>query len=190
VVKITNAGAFIELEEGIDGFLHGDDISWTKKVKHPGSELQAGQEIEIIVIGVDRESRSIRLGIKQLTEDPWQSFAATYKSGALVEGEVSSITDFGIFVRVPGGIEGLIHKTNLVENRDENPDEAVKKYQVGDKIKAVVLELQAEKQKVAFSIRDYQKKVQREEMSRYMAAEESDDSTFTLGDFLKSKGNN
>jgi small subunit ribosomal protein S1 len=190
VVKITNAGAFIQLEEGIDGFLHGDDISWTKKVKHPGSELQVGQEVEILVIGVDRENRSIRVGIKQLTEDPWKSFAAAYKAGSLVEGEVSSITDFGIFVRVPGGIEGLIHKSNLPESRDENPDEAIKKYHVGDKIKAVVLELQPEKQKVAFSIRDYQKKVQREEMSRYMAAEESDDSTYTLGDFLKSKGNN
>jgi small subunit ribosomal protein S1 len=188
VVKITSAGAFIELEEGIDGFLHGDDISWTRKVKHPGSELQVGQEIEIMVIAVDPESRNIRLGIKQLSEDPWQSFAETYKPGSLVEGEVSSITDFGIFVRVPGGIEGLIHKTNLSENREDNPDEALKKFQIGDKVKAVVLEIQPGKQKVAFSIRDYQKKVQRDEISRYMAEEESDDSTFTLGDAIKSKG--
>jgi small subunit ribosomal protein S1 len=187
VVKITNAGAFVELEEGIDGFLHGDDISWTKKVKHPGSELEVGQEIEIMVIDIDKESRGIKLGIKQLTEDPWQSFANTYRPGTLVEGEVSSVTDFGIFVKVPGGIEGLIHKTNLPENRDEDPDEALKKYKVGDKVKAVVLEMQADKQKVAFSIKDYQKKVQRDEISRYMAAEESDGSTFTLGDFLKSK---
>jgi small subunit ribosomal protein S1 len=188
VVKITNAGAFIELEDGIDGFLHGDDISWTKKIKHPGSELEVGQEVEIMVIGLDRESRSIKLGIKQLSEDPWQSFSETYKPGMPVEGEISSVTDFGIFVKVPGGIEGLIHKTNLTENREDNPDEALKKYHVGDKIKAVVLEIQADKQKVAFSIRDYQKKVQRDEISRYMAVEESDDSTFTLGDFLKSKG--
>ncbi|MDR0760729.1 MAG: 30S ribosomal protein S1 [Treponema sp.] len=188
VTKITNAGAFIELEEGIDGFLHGDDISWTKKVKHPGSELSAGQEVEVIVIGVNRGDRNIRLGIKQLAEDPWQNFAATYKNGSLVEGEVSSITDFGLFVRVPGGIEGLVHKSNLPENREENPDDALKKYHVGDKVKAVILEIQGDKQKVAFSIRDYQKKVQRDEISRYMAAEESDDSTFTLGDFLKSKG--
>jgi small subunit ribosomal protein S1 len=180
-------GAFIELEDGIDGFLHGDDISWTKKIKHPGSELTVGQDVEVMVIGVDNESRSIRLGIKQLGEDPWQSFANAYKPGTLVEGEVSSITDFGIFVRVPGGIEGLIHKSNLPENREINPDDALKQYHVGDKIKAVVLEVQGDKQKVAFSIRDYQKKVQRDELSRYMAAEESDDSTFTLGDFLKSK---
>jgi small subunit ribosomal protein S1 len=190
VVKITNAGAFVNLEEGIDGFLHGDDISWTKKVRHPGSELSVGQEVEVIVLELDRETHNIRLGIKQLSEDPWQSFAGTYKPGSFVEGEVSSITEFGIFVKVPGGIEGLIHKTNLTETREENPDEALKKYKAGDRIKAVVLELQPDKQKVAFSIRDYQKKVQRDELSRYMAAEESSDSKYTLGDFLKSKGNN
>jgi small subunit ribosomal protein S1 len=188
VVKITNAGAFVELEEGIDGFLHGDDMSWTRKVKHPGSELETGQEIEVMVTGIDRENHGIRLGIKQLSEDPWRSFAETYKPGTPVEGEVASVTEFGIFVRVPGGIEGLIHKTNLSENRDEDPEEALKKFQPGDKVKAVVLEIQPDKQKVAFSIRDYRKKVQREEISRYMAAEESDGSTFTLGDFLKSKG--
>lgn len=187
VAKLANTGAFIELEEGIDGFLHGDDISWTKKIKHPGSEFSVGQEIEFMVISVDAEDKHIRLGIKQLSEDPWKSFAASYRPGSLVEGEVSSITDFGVFVRVPGGIEGLIHKNNLPEKREDNPDELLKKYNVGDKIKAVVLELQPDKQKVAFSIKDYQKKVQREEVSRYMAADESDGSTFTLGDFFKSK---
>jgi small subunit ribosomal protein S1 len=187
VVKITNAGAFIELEEGIDGFLHADDISWTKKVKHPGSELQVGQEVEVMVIGQDRDGKSVKLGIKQLSEDPWRRFSDTYRPGMQVEGEVASITDFGIFIRIPGGIEGLIHKTNLIENRDDNPDEALKKYKVGDKVKAAVLELQGDKQKAAFSIRDYQKKMQRDEMSRYMAAGGSDDSPFTMGDFLKSK---
>ena len=188
VVKITNAGAFIELEEGIDGFLHSDDISWTKKIKHPGSELSVGQEVEVIILALDRGNRSIKLGIKQLSEDPWQSFAAAYKPGSQVEGEVSSKTDFGIFVKVPGGIEGLIHKTNLSENREESPEDALKRYHQGDKITAVVLELQSEKQKASFSIRDYRKKIQRDEISRYMAEEETGDATFTLGDFLKSKG--
>lgn len=187
VVKLTNAGAFIQLEEGIDGFLHVDDLSWTKKVKHPGSELQVGQEVEVMVIACEPENRSIRLGIKQLSEDPWKSFAEAYRVGSPIEGEISSVTDFGVFVRVAGGIEGLIHKSNLTENREENPDEALKKYNVGDKIKAVVLEIQPEKQKVAFSIRDYHKKVQREAISQYMAEEETNESTFTLGDFLKSK---
>ena len=187
IVKVTNSGAYVELEEGIDGFLHGDDISWTRKPKHIQSELQTGKEIEIMVIAVEKENRNIRLGIKQLSEDPWKSFAEAYKPGSLVEGEISSIADFGLFIKVPGGIEGLIHKSNLIENKEESPDDAIKKYHEGDKIKAVVLEIQPEKQKVAFSIRDYQKKVQQEELSRYMSADESDDSTYTLGDFLKSK---
>ena len=187
VVKVTNAGAYVQLEEGIDGFLHGDDISWTRKVKHPGSELQTGQELEVMIIALDKDNRNIRLGIKQLSEDPWKNFAQTYLPGTQVEGEVSSITDFGVFLRVPGGIEGLIHKSNLPENRDETPEDALKKYREGDKLKAVVLEVHPDKQKVAFSIRDYQKKVQQQELSRYMSADETDDSTYTLGDFLKSK---
>ena len=166
IVKLTNAGAFVQIEEGIDGFLHVDDLSWTKRVKHPGSELQVGQEVEAMVIAIEPENRSIRLGVKQLSDDPWQTFMNTCKPGTTVEGEVASITDFGIFIRVVGGIEGLIHKSNLVENREESPDDAMKKYQIGDKIKAVVIDVQGHKQKVAFSIRDYNKKVQREEMSR------------------------
>ncbi|MDR0410398.1 MAG: 30S ribosomal protein S1 [Treponema sp.] len=189
VVKITNAGAFIELEEGIDGFLHTDDISWTKKVKHPGSELQVGQEVEVMVIDVEKDKRNIRLSIKQLTEDPWQSFASTYRQGSLVEGEISSITDFGIFVKVPGGIEGLIHKSNLPENSDETQDEAMRKYKIGDKVKAVVIEMQPDRQKVAFSIRDYHRRLHREEVSQYMSTDEGDGSTYNpFGDLLKQKG--
>jgi len=187
VVKVTNAGAFIELEEGIDGFLHADDMSWTKKTKNFG--LAAGQEIEVMVLSVDSDNRNIKLGIKQLSEDPWKDFSENYKPGSPVEGEVASITDFGLFLRIPGGIEGLIHKTNLTENREDDPDEALKKYKAGDRIKAVVLEIQSDKQKVAFSIRDYQKKIQRDDLSRYMAKEESSDSTYTLGAVFKSKGN-
>ncbi|GHU39049.1 cytidylate kinase [Spirochaetia bacterium] len=187
IVKVTNAGAFIELEEGIDGFLHSDDLSWAKKSKRTAGELKVDSEIEFIIIGIEPKNRNIRLGVKQLTEDPWQNFAKAYKIGTLIEGEVSSVTDFGIFVKVPGGIEGLIHKTNLVKQKEDNMDDELKKYHAGDKIKAVLIELIPEKQKVAFSIRDYERKVQREEISRYMAAEESDGSTFTLGDMIKSR---
>jgi small subunit ribosomal protein S1 len=189
IVKVTNAGAFVELEDGIDGFLHIDDISWTRKAKSQ-SGLVAGQEIEVMVISVDPENRNVKLGIKQLSEDPWKEFIENHKSGSPVEGEVVSITDFGLFLRIPGGVEGLIHKTNLVENRDEDPDETLKKYKVGDNLKAIVLEIQSDKQKVAFSIRDYQKKVQRDDISRYITKEEASDSTYTLGALLKSKSNN
>jgi len=190
VVKVTNAGAFVELEDGIDGFLHADDLSWTKKVKHPGSELEVGQEIEVMVIESDPDTHRIRLGVKQLSDDPWQTFANAFPAGSSVEGEVTSITDFGVFLKVPGGIEGLINKQNLTESREELFEEAVKKYNVGDKIKVVVVEVSPEKQKVAFSIKDYKKKVQREESSRYMSSEQENDSgSYTLGDFLKNKNN-
>lgn len=188
IVKVTNAGAFVQLEEGIDGFLHIDDLSWTKKIKHPGSELVVDQEIEVMIIENDPESRRIRLGVRQLSDDPWQAFAELNKPGTFVEGEITSITDFGIFIRVEGGIEGLINKQNLSENREETFEEAAKKYTVGDKIKVVVVEVSPEKQKVAFSIKDYKKKVQREELSRYMSSEvEKDESAYTLGDMLKNK---
>jgi small subunit ribosomal protein S1 len=185
VVKITNAGAFVELEEGVDGFLHVDDISWTKHVKHPSTELKEGDEVEVIVTVSDPEKHSIRLSVKQLSDDPWKSFNQSYRIGSLVEGEVSSVTNFGLFIRVPGGIEGLIHKSNLVENQDEDPDEALKKYKPGDKIKAAVIEVQSDKGKAAFSVRDYKKREAREEVSQYMASNESDGSTFTLGDLIK-----
>ena len=185
VVKLTNAGAFVQLEEGIDAFLHIDDISWTKKVRHPGNELAVGNEVEVIVLSLDKQSRNIRVGIKQLSEDPWRSFGAAYGLGSQVEGEVSSVTDFGLFLRVPGGIEGLIHKSNLTENKDENPDEALARFKVGDRIRAIIIDMQEDRQKLSFSIRDYQKKVQKEENSRYMDRETG--AAYTLGDFLKDK---
>jgi len=188
VVKVTNAGAFIEIGDGIDGFLHSDDISWTtKKSKNLG--FSVGQEIEVMVISIDAENRNIKLGVKQLSENPWIEFCDTYKIGSSVEGEVVNIQSFGVFIRVTGGIEGLIPKTNLTENREEDAEEAIKKYKIGDKVKAVVMEIQQDKQKVTFSIRDYQKKIQRDDISRYMAKEESSDSTYTLGAVLKSKTN-
>lgn len=188
VVKVTNVGAFVELEEGIDGFLHADDLSWTKKVKHPGSELSAGQEIEVVVIENDTESHRVRLGVKQLTEDPWKQFCATYKPGSTLEGEIVSIADFGVFVRAPCGIEGLVNKSNLSDNRDEPYEEAVKKYNVGDKINVYVVDANPDKQKVAFSVKEYKKKQQRDEISQYMSSSnDDDDGAFTLGDLLKNK---
>ena len=190
VIKITNAGAFIELEDGIDGFLHGDDISWTKKVKHPGSELQQDQEIEVIITENDPENRRIRLSVKHLTEDPWQPFAEAHPAGSVIEGEIVSITDFGLFVRVEGGIEGLVNKANLTDDKDESYEDALKKYNVGDKISVYVVEINPEKQKAAFSIKEFKKKMQRDEISHYMSASDDDDGdAFTLGDLLKNKQN-
>lgn len=188
IVKITNSGAFVAIEDGIDGFLHGDDISWTKKVKHPGSELKLDQEVDAVVIESDPEAHRIKVGLKQLTEDPWQKFAEQYKPGSTLEGEITSITDFGVFVKTPVGIEGLINKSNLSEDRDTPFEEAVKEYKVGDKINVYVVDVKKDKEQVAFSIREFKKKQQRDEISQYMTSSSEDgDGAYTLGDALNAK---
>ncbi|MBC6720570.1 30S ribosomal protein S1 [Treponema sp. Marseille-Q4130] len=187
VVKITNAGAFIELEDGIDGFLHGDDISWTKKVKHPGSELEQDQEVEAVVIENDAESHRIRLGIKQLTDNPWKLFADAHKPGSTLEGEITSITEFGIFVKAPEGIEGLVNKTNLSEDRNVPFEEAVKNYKVGDKINVYVVDVNVEKEKIAFSVREFKKAQERAAISQYIAKPDENDGAYTFGDFLQTQ---
>ena len=190
VVKITNAGAFISLEDGIDGFLHADDISWTKKVKHPGSELTVNQEVDAVVLECDSESHRIRVGIKQLTDNPWKEFAEQYKAGSTLEGEITSITDFGVFVKAPNGIEGLVNKANLSDDKDVPFEEAVTKYKVGDKINVYVVDVKVEKEQFAFSVREYKRKQQRDEISQYMSTANGDDEgAYTLGDMLKSQKN-
>ena len=188
VIKMTNAGCFIQLEEGIDGFLHVDDISWTKRIKHPSSEFKVGDTVEVMVLESNPETRRIVLGVKQLTDNPWEDFSSQYGPGAFVEGEISSITDFGVFIKVPGEMEGLIHKQNLVENPDEDPEEVLKKYKVGDKVKAVVIDLNPKDKRMSFSVKDYKKRLQQAEVSKYMS-DTQDDDAFTLGDMLKSKNN-
>jgi small subunit ribosomal protein S1 len=185
VVKLTAAGAFVELEEGIDGFLHADDLSWTKHVKNIGAELEVGQDIEVMVIESDSQDRNIRLGVKQLSEDPWHSFSKAFRIGSIVDGAVSSVTDFGVFVKVQGDIDGLIKKQDLSEDKDEPYDDALKRFQPGQAVKALVVELSPERQKLGLSIRDLVRRQQREELSRFM--QDDGGEGYTLGDLLKGK---
>ncbi|MCE5255472.1 MAG: 30S ribosomal protein S1 [Spirochaetaceae bacterium] len=186
IVKVTNAGAFIELEEGIDGFLHVDDLSWTSRVKNPSSVLHEGDDIEVVVIESDPENRNVRLSVKQLSEDPWLSFAHAFRIGSMVEGTVSNVTDFGVFVKVQGDIDGLIKKQDLTSDRNESYDDALAKYKSGMAVKAVVIDLSPERQKLGLSIRDLVQRQQREELSRFIQNEESD-AGYTLGDLLKER---
>ena len=188
VVKITNIGAFIALEDGIDAFLHADDISWTKKVKHPGSELTVDAEVEAVVLECDADNHKIKVGIKQLSDNPWKAFANEYSVGSTVEGEITSITDFGVFVKAPNGIEGLVNKANLSDDKDVPYEEAVTKYKVGDKINVFVVDVNTDKEKVAFSVREYKRKQQRDEISQYMDSG-NDEAAYTLGDMIKSQKN-
>lgn len=186
VVKITASGAFVELEDGIDGFLPAEELSWTKKVRNAGSEIQVGEDLEVMVIENQPDDRIIRLSVRRLSDDPWQAFSGTYHVGSVLEGTVSSITDFGVFVKVPGDIEGLVNKSNLSVNRDESFEDSIKKYEVGSPIKVVITELSPERQKLSLSVRDLERKQQQAEMSRFMD-EGSSSEGFTLGDLLKEK---
>ena len=186
IVKITNAGAFIELTEGIDGFLHVDDLSWTKRVKNPGSILKTGEEIEVVIVDIDTKSQRIRLGLKQLSDDPWQSLKKNFPKNSPIDGEITNITDFGVFVKVIGEIEGLVSKYNLVEpGADDSRDEDyLSRFKVGQKVKALVTEINPKAQRLSLSIKDYEKSIQRKELSKYIHDEDGG-STATFGDFLK-----
>ncbi|MGA2479796.1 MAG: S1 RNA-binding domain-containing protein, partial [Spirochaetia bacterium] len=150
------------------------------------SFAKVDDEIEVMVVGIDKERGKVQLGVKQLSEDPWESIARAYPRGSIIQGEITNITDFGLFVRVQGGIEGLVHKMNLVDDRVESADAALAKYKVGDAVQAVVTEVSPSKQKLSLSLRDYVKKVQREEMDKYIHDESKQD-TVSLGDMLKDK---
>ncbi len=189
VKKITATGAFLEVEDGIDAFLHVDDLSWTKRYKNPGAVIKEGQELEVVVILSDPDNQNIRVGLKQLEDDPWQQLKEAYPPKSLIDGEITNITDFGIFVRVQGGIEGLVNKMNVADPRHESFEEAVAKYSVGDKIKTVVTEVNPSRQRLSLSIRELQRQQQRQELQKYIH-DSDDDATVTLGDMLKEKQDN
>jgi small subunit ribosomal protein S1 len=186
VVKITNAGAFLNLEEGIDGFLHSDDISWTKKIKNIKSFCSEGDTIEVIVTRIEPENRRIRLGVKQLEGNPWHTLKDSYPKGSVVTGEVTSVTEFGVFVKVIADIEGLIAKYNLVGPDEEFDDSVLARFKPGDKVTALVIDMNVNAQKLSLSIKDYFKKTQQKEISKYIHDDESED-TFTFADLMKEK---
>lgn len=186
VVKITNAGAFLNLEEGIDGFLHVDDISWTRKTKNIKSFCNEGDSIEVVITRVEPENRRIRLGVKQLEGNPWQTLKDSYPRGSVITGEVTSVTDFGVFVKVIAGIEGLISKFNLVGPDEDFDDSVLGKFTSGDKVTALVTDININAQKLSLSIKDYLRKTQQSEMSKYIH-DDDNENTFTFADLLKEK---
>ncbi len=149
VRNLTNYGAFVELEEGVDGLLHITDMSWTRKITHPNELLHRGQEITCRVLAVDQERRRIALGLKQLTEDPWvREIPEKYQPGQIVTGTVTKITNFGVFVSLEDGLEGLLHISELADHKVDDPEEIVK---VGDKIEVKILRVDPEDRKIGLS---------------------------------------
>ena len=149
VRNLTNYGAFIELEEGIDGLLHVSDMSWTRKISHPSELLTKGQQVRCRVLSVDQTRRRIALGLKQLDDDPWNTtIPAKYQPGQLVTGKVTKITNFGVFVGLEDSLEGLLHISELADHKVENPEDIVK---VGDEIEVKVLRVDSEERKIGLS---------------------------------------
>jgi len=150
VRNLTNYGAFVEIEEGIDGLLHVSDLSWTKKVAHPGEVLQKGDKVRAIVVSVDQEKKRVALGVKQLDADPWRDdIPMRYGIGTVVDGTITKITNFGVFVELEKDLEGLLHVSELTTRKDVSPEDIVK---LGDKVKVKVLRVDAEERKIGLTL--------------------------------------
>ena len=151
VTNITDYGAFVELEPGVEGLVHVSEMSWTKKNVHPGKIVSTSQEVEVMVLDVDPHKRRVSLGLKQCIVNPWEAFAETYSAGAEVEGDVRNIADFGLFVGLEGGIDGLVHQNDLDWRLPG--EEAIKSYRKGQRIMAKVLDIDIEKERIALGVK-------------------------------------
>jgi len=151
VSNITDYGAFVELEPGIEGLVHVTEMSWTKKNVHPGKIISTSQEVEVIVLDVDIQKRRISLGIKQTQENPWTDFMAQHPTGSEIEGEIRNITEFGLFISLPGEIDGMVHLTDI--SWDKPGEEAINDFKKGDMVRAKVLDIDIEKERVSLGIK-------------------------------------
>jgi small subunit ribosomal protein S1 len=175
---------FIGVEDGIDGLVHVSDISWTKRIKHPGEVFTKGQTVQAVVLNIDPGNERLSLGIKQLLPDPWATVPERYKSGTRVKGKVSSVTDFGVFVEIEDGIEGLIHVSEL---SSEKIPSAKGFANPGDEIEAVVLNVDKNDRKIALSRKALQAVLEKEEIQGYMSGQ--NESFSSLGEIFKGELN-
>ena len=183
IKNITEFGMFIGIEDGIDGLIHVSDISWTKKLRHPSEMYKVGDVVQAKVLTVDQENEKFTLGMKQLTEDPWSTVPARYPEGNIITGTVTNVTDFGLFVEVEEGIEGLIHVTELGK-KVKSPAEL---YKEGDKVQAKIIHVSADERRLGLSIKQIKDDEERRKPKDYHSGDNS--MTQTLGDLLKQKLN-
>jgi len=183
VRNITNFGVFIGLDEGIDGLVHVSDISWTEQIKHPSEKFEKGDEVNAVVLKIDKENEKFSLGIKQLEANPWDGISKKFGVGSEVTGPVTSVTDFGVFVQLEDGIDGLVYSSELAAERIENPADVFKP---GQEVTALVVKVEPEEQKVSLSIRALTNKEERRAL-KALAEQESQTQTTTLGDLLAEK---
>jgi small subunit ribosomal protein S1 len=151
VTNIADYGAFVELEPGVEGLIHVSEMSWTKKNIHPGKIVSTSQQVEVQVLEVDSQKRRISLGLKQTQDNPWDTFLSTHPKGTVVEGPIRNITEFGLFIGLDGGVDGMVHLSDLDWNK--SGDEAIKDYKKGDTVKAQVLDVDAQKERISLGIK-------------------------------------
>jgi small subunit ribosomal protein S1 len=151
VANLTDYGAFVEIETGIEGLVHVSEMDWTNKNVHPSKVVQLGDEVEVIVLEIDEERRRISLGMKQCKTNPWDDFEASHKKGDKISGQIKSITDFGVFIGLPGGIDGLVHLSDLSWTLPG--EEAVRNFRKGDEVQAVVLAIDVERERISMGIK-------------------------------------
>jgi len=151
VTNLTDYGAFVEIEQGIEGLVHVSEMDWTNKNVHPSKVVQVGDEVEVMILEIDEDRRRISLGMKQCQANPWEEFAQNYKKGDKLKGAIKSITDFGVFVGLPGGIDGLVHLSDL--SWSETGEDAVRRFKKGDEVEAVVLSIDVEKERISLGIK-------------------------------------
>jgi len=185
IKNMTDFGMFIGIEEGIDGLVHVSDISWTKRIKHPGDVYAKGDIVQAVVLKVDVENERLSLGIKQLEPDPWSIAPSKYRQGTKVTGKVTSLTDFGVFVELEEGVEGLIHVSEL--SREKVPT-AKTFAEIGDSLEAVVLSCDPKERRISLSIKAMHAAVEKEEFEQYLGSQGK--ATSNLGELMKQEMNN
>jgi small subunit ribosomal protein S1 len=151
VTNITDYGAFVELEAGVEGLVHVSEMSWTKKNVHPGKIVSTSQEVEVMVLEIDSAKRRVSLGLKQTQRNPWEVFAENHPVGSAIEGEVKNITEFGLFVGLENDIDGMVHLSDL--SWDQRGEEAIQNYRKGDVVQAAVTEVDVEKERISLSVK-------------------------------------
>ncbi len=190
VAKLTNAGAYIELGNGIDGFLHIEDVAWNRKFNHMNQFCKVGDMLEVKVKSVDPENRRVRLTVKDITGNPWDNFRKSYPRNTNVTGTISSVTDFGVFVKLPGDIEGLVSKFNLGSPDEDYTDKLLESYKdrIGEQITVTVLDVNPQTQKINLSEKESIRKKQASDYAQYMEGKEEDIDTYNpFAEILKDK---
>ena len=166
VNNLTDYGCFVEIEEGVEGLVHVSEMDWTNKNVNPSKVVQLGDEVEVMVLEIDEERRRISLGMKQCRSNPWDEFAATHNKGDKISGKIKSITDFGIFIGLDGGIDGLVHMSDISWN--ENDEEAIRNYKKGDEVETVILAVDSERERISLGI----KQLEQDPFQNYIAIHE------------------